>query len=323
MIPMTRFKTAAAGSLVVALLLSAGASAQTVNVPYQGWLTQDELPCSGTYSMVFALYNSPSSATEVWSDTYDVPVANGAFSVVLPVSEAVVFGNADLYLEITVQGVTLSNRQRIYPALYAKRNAPGGDFHVDANLGVGTDSPETRLQLRNCPDVSVSGGGCLLVGGVGGENLAMDNNEIMARNNSAYSTLYLNANGGDTFIGGGVGIGIENPQDALHVNGYLRLESTGHGGLGYTRFKGMRRTTFRSSVPIDSSCPDQSPSYNYCRQMTLASISVCYVMEVHGVICAIRHNTADNHWWLVSSREPDSEGGHQNQCVAGCLEWTW
>jgi hypothetical protein len=222
--------------------------------------------------------------------------------------------------KVTVRTPCLN--QRIYPAMYAKRNAPGSDFHVDANLGVGTDSPETRLQLRYCPDVDVSGGGCLLVGGVGGENLAMDNNEIMARSDGEYSPLYLNKDGGNTLIGGGVGIGIADPQDALHVNGYLRLESTGHGGLGHTRFRGMRRTTFRSSVPIDSSCPDQSSAYQYCRQMTLASISVCYVMEVHGVICAIRHNTADNHWWLVSSREPDPDG-HQNQCVAGCLEWTW
>lgn len=193
---------------VVSCISTAGA--QTVDIPYQGWLTQGELPCSGPHNMVFTLYDELDAPVQSFvfdpTDLGSVDVENGAFSVVLPVPEAAVIGNAALYLGITVEGVELANRQRIYPSMYAVRNAPGSNFHVDANLGVGIDSPETRLQLRNCPDVSVSGGGCLLVGGVGGENLAMDNNEIMARNNGQFSTLYLNNNGGDTHAGGGMSV---------------------------------------------------------------------------------------------------------------------
>jgi hypothetical protein len=112
----------------------AGARAQTVDVPYQGWLTQGELPCNGPHSMVFSLYDDPAGATPKWSDTYDVAVSNGAFSVVLPVPEAVVIYNAALYLGITVEGVDLVNRQQIYPAMYAVRSAPGVGFHIMNNL---------------------------------------------------------------------------------------------------------------------------------------------------------------------------------------------
>jgi hypothetical protein len=267
--------------------------------------------------MVFLLYDDPSSATDVWSDTYDVPVANGAFSVVLPVPEAVVFGNQALYLGITVENVTLENRQRIYPALYATRNAPGGDFHVDANLGVGTELPETRLHLDSCTDVSVDGGGCLVVGDVGGVNLAMDHNEIMARDDGQSSVLYLNANNGDTYIGGGMSI--------ERNRGSLKFVNDPDPGAGappavVTEINGLRRRTFVSSIRVDApdTCPDTH--YEYCRPLTLASQSFCYVMEVHGVICAIRYNSTDGYWWLQSNRQ-DSPTGHQNQCVAGCVEW--
>jgi hypothetical protein len=44
-------------------------------------------------------------------------------------------------------------------------------------------------------DVSLAGGGTVVMGPTTSTNLAMDNNEIQARNNGAASTLFLN-NGG-------------------------------------------------------------------------------------------------------------------------------
>lgn len=117
---------------LAAALASAGARAQTVDIPYQGWLTQGELPCDGSYEMTFSLYNTSTGGTAVWSKgPYDVTVSNGAFSVVLDVDETDVTSNQALYLGITVEGVGLMNRQRIYPAVYAARNIPGMEFWVD------------------------------------------------------------------------------------------------------------------------------------------------------------------------------------------------
>ena len=48
-----------------------------------------------------------------------------------------------------------------------------------------------------------------MFGSITGSNVAIDGNEIMARNNGATSSLYLNNNGGDVVIGGSVDIGYE------------------------------------------------------------------------------------------------------------------
>ena len=52
-------------------------------------------------------------------------------------------------------------------------------------------------------------GGTLVIGETTDLNLAFDNNEIMARNNGATSTLYLNNDGGDVVVGGAIDIGYE------------------------------------------------------------------------------------------------------------------
>jgi hypothetical protein len=50
-------------------------------------------------------------------------------------------------------------------------------------------------------DVSLGGGGMVVLGAQGGANMAIDNNEIMARNAGNPTTLYLNADGGDVRMG--------------------------------------------------------------------------------------------------------------------------
>ena len=52
-------------------------------------------------------------------------------------------------------------------------------------------------------DVTPSGGGAMLVGRENQANIAIDNNEIMARNNGSTSPLFINADGGDVFVGAG------------------------------------------------------------------------------------------------------------------------
>jgi hypothetical protein len=51
------------------------------------------------------------------------------------------------------------------------------------------------------PDVSLGGGGGLVIGNTAGGNIGMDGNEIMARNNGQTSTLFLNNDGGSVVTG--------------------------------------------------------------------------------------------------------------------------
>ena len=61
------------------------------------------------------------------------------------------------------------------------------------------------LNILSDEDVSLtSTANPIQIGPTTGVNLVIDNNEIMARNNSANSILYLNADGGDISIGGNI-----------------------------------------------------------------------------------------------------------------------
>ncbi len=112
------------------------------------------------------------------------------------------------------------------------------------------------LQVKGGSDVSLAGGGQLIVGATTGGNLAMDSNEIMARNNGAPATLYLNHENGTVALGAaspaGVGIGTASPKQKLHVNGdyygrghiYLyAFEGDGASGTAYVQARDDTSTT--------------------------------------------------------------------------------
>ncbi len=79
-------------------------------------------------------------------------------------------------------------------------------------VGIGTTGPEARLHIAGGTDAALADGGFLVTGSIGGANLCIDNNEIMARNNGAAAALILNADGGN------VGIGTLGPDLRLHVS---------------------------------------------------------------------------------------------------------
>ncbi|WP_424097825.1 beta strand repeat-containing protein [Moorena producens] len=91
------------------------------------------------------------------------------------------------------------------------------------NVGIITTDPQARLHIIGGTDAEPNGGGYLVVGNTNRVNLAIDDNEIMARNNGAVSNLHLQASGGNLLIQnkspGRVGIGLSNPVTTLHVRG--------------------------------------------------------------------------------------------------------
>jgi len=98
------------------------------------------------------------------------------------------------------------------------------DFVIQQNgrVGIGTTSPGYPLQIDGGTDASLSGGGWLTVGPTTSNNITIDNNEIMARNNGAAASLNFNSGSGDVFMcngGGDVGIGDNSASYQLDVNG--------------------------------------------------------------------------------------------------------
>lgn len=89
--------------------------------------------------------------------------------------------------------------------------------YVGGDLGIGTTSPAERLHVVGGSNVQTTGGGFLILGPMTSTNVAIDNNEIMARNNGAASSLFLNKSGGNVAIGTS-----SAPQQKLDVNGAIR-----------------------------------------------------------------------------------------------------
>jgi len=143
------------------------------------------------------------------------------FGTTNPTSKVQVIGNVDAQ-GFTISGVPVGTSSDSY------WSASGGDIYYNSgNVGIGTSSPEVPLHVQGGTDVSLAGGGFFVMGQTNSANIAMDSNEIMARNNGSAAYLHINRNGGDVIFnenGGDVGIGTASPARKLHVNDVLRLE---------------------------------------------------------------------------------------------------
>jgi len=100
---------------------------------------------------------------------------------------------------------------------------PANGLFVSGSVGIGTTTPEVKLHVEGGTDASLAGSGYIVSGATNGVNIAIDNDEIMARNNGDPSTLWLNYNGGDVIINGtnvdetNVGIGTPSPESDLYI----------------------------------------------------------------------------------------------------------
>lgn len=121
---MTRSSSALA-LIPAALLLAVSAHAVTPGqINYQGLLLGDQgAPITGAVDLVFRIFDVAEAGTSLWTETHpDVPVLDGVYDVLLgasaPITPGLVAGGA-LYLEIQVEGETLTPRQRLVAVPYA------------------------------------------------------------------------------------------------------------------------------------------------------------------------------------------------------------
>ena len=93
-------------------------------INYQGWLgtADDTTGVTGTFTMVFKIYNAETDGNGLWSETHEVQVSRGVFNVILGSSNPIpaeIFTGAPLWLEISVAGEVLSPRQKLVSVGYA------------------------------------------------------------------------------------------------------------------------------------------------------------------------------------------------------------
>jgi hypothetical protein len=97
-------------------------------------------------------------------------------------------------------------------------------YDDSGRVGIGTSNPVAKVQITDGDDVNLGSGGELVLGETTTTNLAMDGNEIQARNNGSAAPLYIQAGGGDVLFSpsenGQVGIGITSAAN-MPDNDYL------------------------------------------------------------------------------------------------------
>jgi hypothetical protein len=151
-----RFRRLAAAALVLSAL-----AGQAVGTPpatsftYQGQVKQSGSAMNGAVPMRFSLWDAPSGGNQIGSalvfdgaggNPAPVAVSNGLFSVSLDFGASAYADGQARWLEITVNGQTLTPRQAMTPAPLAL-NTRGLTVDGDGNVGVGTFPSNAHLQV--------------------------------------------------------------------------------------------------------------------------------------------------------------------------------
>lgn len=227
-------------------------------ITYQGRLDQAGAPFTGTADIRYRLWSSETLSTPLFAATdlleaSFVPVTNGVFTVELPLASLAAV-DRQLFLDVAVRApagsgafVKLSPRQPLRPAsqsLYALQAETAGQsesaFSLAASdgspaqavvtdgegrVGVGIAAPRSALHVTRGNDAAINSTnptGFLMLGDESAANVVYDNNEILARNGTGPSALFLNAEGGSPVV---VGTSTPLAGSALQVRGNVLVES--------------------------------------------------------------------------------------------------
>lgn len=134
--------------LTFILALSLSVWAAPGRIDYQGYLEDAGSPVTATLDMKFFIHRTSGTADDsVWSESQsDVVILGGLFNVTLGSSTTIpdtVFNGDTRYLEIEVDGTTLSPRTQIVSSAYSMRvntvdGADGGTITGDLTVYLGT-----------------------------------------------------------------------------------------------------------------------------------------------------------------------------------------
>ena len=127
--------------------LAASIASADTTFTYQGELNENGGVANGSFNMDFSLWDALSAGNQIGSTNMinGVLVTDGKFSVELDF-DASAFNNSDRWLEIAVEGTTLSPRNPITRAPYAIQTR-GINVASDEDVSIGTASSPYKFQV--------------------------------------------------------------------------------------------------------------------------------------------------------------------------------
>ncbi len=104
-------------------------------INYQGFLQDDGNPADGSFAVTLRLYNMQTGGTLLFADSNTVAVADGLYSTLIgddPIYGTMtnIFANSSVWVEVEINGNTLTPRERLVSSAYAIRANPQVSFNV-------------------------------------------------------------------------------------------------------------------------------------------------------------------------------------------------
>lgn len=178
---------------VLALILSACSAKLLPQMSHQGRLTDDSgnpVP-DGNYEVQYVIYQEEAGGTGVYTETQTIPVQDGFFTTALGVTDVMtptIFAGPT-WLEISIEGETLTPRQRLQGAPYAFSLASGAAVQGAESLDEGIFT----MAVFNSDDSATGGYGLIIWNTATPAGADRDN----------VAALWVNASGGSFDAGTG------------------------------------------------------------------------------------------------------------------------
>lgn len=216
-----------------------------------GYLSDSNLEgttgASNSLSTTYRLLNIGGGSQRMFvSAAYNAEVGSGTQPVYVQSNGNV--ATCSYSLSATIEAGT-ANRMAYYKT--ANQIGSSGHYVTSSQVGINASSSKNytfyvggdslfnnavtingNVHILPDTDVGLNGAGSLVIGNKAGQNLGIDGNEIMARNNSKASELYLNAEGGTVQVGQD-GITVQAKASSTNLkSGGLRISSEFKGNSG-------------------------------------------------------------------------------------------